>query len=279
MKKKVAIYTRVSTLDQAKVGYSLDAQENILRQYCILRDYEVYNLYTDAGISAKSADNRPALQQLLADADKNLFDIILVWKLTRFSRRLSDLATMCDSLDRKGIALVSYSEAFDCSTPAGKMIRNMLGTIAQFEREVISENVIAAMTERARQGKKTCSYVLGYDRLDKDNLVINEDEAEQVNFIFESYLRCKNFTAVANMCRERNYKGKMGKFPRPESIKRILTRPIYCGYNSFKGLLYKGNHTPIINLEIYNQIQDILISQGKHTGRSNKYPMETLQQQ
>ena len=176
---KVAIYIRVSTAGQAEEGYSLDAQERLLTDYCRARKYEIYQIYRDEGISAKDIIHRPGMLSLLEDAEDKKFDMILVWKLTRFSRNLADLAVACDKLDKRGVALVSYSEAFDSCTPAGRMVRSMLGTVAQFEREVTSENTRLGMLERAEQGKRTCSFVLGYDRDGKESLKIKEDEAEK----------------------------------------------------------------------------------------------------
>ena len=126
---KVAIYIRVSTAGQAEEGYSLDAQERLLTDYCRARKYEIYQIYRDEGISAKDIIHRPGMLSLLEDAEDKKFDMILVWKLTRFSRNLADLAVACDKLDKRGVALVSYSEAFDSCTPAGRMVRSMLGTV------------------------------------------------------------------------------------------------------------------------------------------------------
>lgn len=266
-KIKVAIYTRVSTRDQALEGYSLDAQERVLIEYCMARKYNVYKIYTDEGISAKDIKHRPGMISLLADAQEGKFNMIIVWKLTRFSRNLADLTASCEMLDNLGIALVSYSEAFDSNTPAGRMVRSMLGTVAQFEREVISENVSLGLLERAKQGKRTCNEVLGYDPVGKDLLEINEREAEYARFCFDKYLIYKNFTEVAALARAAGYRGKRGKAPTAWSVEKILTRPIYAGYNLFKGNLYKGNHQPIISVQQFNRVQRLIIRQGKITGR------------
>lgn len=89
-KRIVAIYTRVSTTDQAREGHSLEEQERRLRARCISNDYEIYKVYTDAGISGKSADNRPAYQQMLKDMKKKKFDLIMAFKMDRISRSIID---------------------------------------------------------------------------------------------------------------------------------------------------------------------------------------------
>ena len=273
-----AIYIRVSTKDQAEEGYSLSAQERTLVDYCKSKHLEVYKVYADEGISGKDIKHRPAMMQLLSDASDNRFDMILIWKLTRFSRRLSDLISVCERLDAAGITLVSYSEAFDSLTPAGRMIRSMLGTVAQFEREVISENVSAAMLERAQQGKRTCNELLGYDLCGKDSFRINDDEREYVNFCFSAYLIRKNLTEVAQMARERGYRGKRGGIPTAWTVFKILTHTQYAGYNLYKGIPYKGNYEPIRTVKDFNKVQRLLMKQGKMTGRSRMEKLFILQE-
>ncbi len=272
----VAIYKRVSSEEQAREGYSLDAQEKVLLDYCKLRGYTVYKIYADEGISAKDIKHRPGMLSLLSDARQKKFNTILVWKLTRFTRKLSDLTTVCDDLESYGVYLSSYTEAFDSKTPSGRMVRAMLGAVAQFDREVISENVKLGMEERARQGKRTCNEVVGYDIVDKDNLVINEKEAEYVRFVYDSYLKYKTISKVLVVCKERGFTGKRGKPPRHESIHRILTRPIYCGYNLFNGKLYKGAHPAIIPVSKYNRVQQIMMDRGVASGRPRLHALKLI---
>lgn len=273
---RAAIYIRVSTSWQAEEGYSLEAQEHLLREYCKGRKMTVTDVYADEGISAKDVNHRPEMQRLLRDATEYKYDLIVVWKLTRFTRSLNDLVNTCELLNQYGVDLVSYSEAFDCSTPSGKMVRNILGTIAQFEREVIGENVLMAMQRKAELGDRTCSGVLGYDLDGKTSLSINETEAEYVRFCFSEYLKRKNLSEVAVEARRLGYHGKRGKIPVAHSILVIITRPIYCGYNSFHGNAYKGNHPPIVSIETYNKVQSLLRRQGRLSGRHRVYDLPSL---
>lgn len=272
----VAIYIRVSTREQALEGYSLAAQERLLTDFCRAKKYVIYGIYRDEGISAKDIRHRPGLLSLLEDAKQKRFSIILVWKLTRFSRNLADLTATCEMLDKMGIALVSYSEAFDSHTPAGRMVRSMLGTVAQFEREVIAENVSLGMLERAKQGKRMCHQVLGYDKDGKDSLKINIEEAETVHFVYDNYLIRKNISEVQNLCADLNITGKRGAPLSTQAILTILTRPIYAGYNVFKGQLYKGIHPPIIQVSQFNKVQRTILRQGKIAGQPRKSKLYIL---
>lgn len=160
---KAAVYIRVSTLDQAREGYSLSAQRKTLTEWCATRGYEVYNVYADEGISAKDITHRPACQAMLEAAYNSEFDIILIWALSRFTRSVADLYDTWDKLQKHNVGVVSCTEGFDTSTPTGRAMMGVLGVFAQMERELTAERVSFALAERASQGKRTCSDVLGYD--------------------------------------------------------------------------------------------------------------------
>lgn len=275
-RKRVAIYIRVSTLDQAREGYSLEAQENTLRKWCVDHHYDVYDLYADRGISGKSMVNRPELGRLIRDSYDKRFDIVVFWALSRFTRSVSDLYSTMQKFNDNNIEMVSYTESFDTSSPTGRAMVGIIGVFAQLERELTGERVQAAMATRAAQGKRTCNEVLGYDTKGKDDLVINETEAEYVRFCFDQYLIYKSLSEVAELCREKGYKGKRGKTPTAYSIYKIITRPIYCGYNTYDGDIYKGNHTPIISVSKFNKVQHILRQQGHKTGRYRLAPLKNL---
>lgn len=271
---RVAIYTRVSTVDQVQDGYSLDAQRETLSKWCASHDHVVYNVYSDKGISGKDITHRKQMRSLLQDAEAKKFDIILVWALSRFTRSVGDLYDTLSKLNKWGIEFVSYTESFDTSTPMGRAMIGVAGIFAQLERELTGERVIAAMAERARQGKRTCNEVLGYDLDGKDSFKVNAEEAERVRYIFAKYIEYKNLSAVAELCRVRGYVGKRGKQPNAWSIYVILTRPVYCGYNLFQGVFYKGRHEPIIDVKTYNRVQRLL-AQSHRRGKRQPQVIST----
>lgn len=264
---RVAIYIRVSTAEQAREGYSLEAQEKVLRDYCKARGYEVVEIYSDEGISGGTIIKRPGFISMMEDSQENKFDTIMVWKLTRFSRSLKDILAACEDLEKRGIYLHSYSEAFDSKTPAGRFMRGMLGLAGQFEREVLSENVALGLNQRALKGMRTCTVMLGYDVVKGGDMVINEKEAEIVRFIYKSYTERKSLLEVAALCREKGYYTKRGKDFAAQSILVILTRFSYCGFYSWHGKPIKGNFEPLIAIKDFNKVQSILKAQGKLTGR------------
>lgn len=267
MSKKVAIYIRVSSLDQAREGYSLAAQERTLRKYCSDKNYFIYKLYADEGISGKDMTHRPAVQELIQDAEEKKFDIILFWALSRFTRSVSDLYQTVYKLNQLNIDLVSYTEAFDTSTPFGRAIVGILGVFAQLERELTSERVSFALDEKFKQDRYTPSHLKGY--IAKNNkLQVIEKEADCVKLCFEAYLETHNLSETARKLNSAGYRGKRGKEFSANSVKVILKNKTYTGYIKFKKEEKSGSHESIISYDTFKKVQKILTQ--KHNSRKRK---------
>jgi len=144
--KKVAIYGRVSTKDQNPESQLLD-----LRKYVKLRNWTVYQEYVDRGVSGIK-ENRPALDRLMKDARKRKFDILLVWKFDRFARSTKHLVTALEELEGLGIDFCSYEDSIDTSTNHGKLVFTIMGAIAEFERSLIRERVLAGVRRAKENG-------------------------------------------------------------------------------------------------------------------------------
>ena len=145
--KTTAIYARVST-DKQKVEMQLAE----LRQYVERRGWKLNQEYIDQGYSGSNT-RRPAFSQMLEDAHKRLFDVLLVWKLDRLSRSLKDLITTLAELGSLGIDFVSYDNGLDTSTPTGKLVFHVVGAVAEFERDIIRERVRSGLENARRKGK------------------------------------------------------------------------------------------------------------------------------
>ena len=143
---KAAIYARVSTLDQEP-----ENQLQELRSYIAARGWTVSTEYVDRGISG-SKDRRPALDELVADARRRRFDVVVCWRLDRLGRNLKHLITLLEDLQALGVAFVSLAEGIDATTPAGKLQMHILGAIAEFERGRIVERVRAGLQRARTQG-------------------------------------------------------------------------------------------------------------------------------
>jgi len=145
---RVALYARVSTTDQ-----STDSQLLDLRRYVADRGWHLHREYTDNGISG-SKDNRPALNELMDDAKKRRFDVVLVWRFDRFARSTKHLILALEEFKNLAIDFVSYQENIDTSSPLGSAIFTIISAVAQLERDIIAERVKAGLRRAKENGKK-----------------------------------------------------------------------------------------------------------------------------
>jgi DNA invertase Pin-like site-specific DNA recombinase len=147
---RVALYCRVSTNNGQQ---SPEMQLRELREYCQRRDWSIATEYIDAGISG-AKEKRPELDRLMADAHRRRFDAVVVWKFDRFARSVSHLLRALETFRALGIEFVSLSEQIDTSTPMGKMVFTILGSVAELERSMIVERVKAGLRNARAKGKR-----------------------------------------------------------------------------------------------------------------------------
>jgi DNA invertase Pin-like site-specific DNA recombinase len=147
---KVAIYARVSTVNH---GQDVSLQTRELEQFAQARGWHVAGAYVDQGVSG-SKDSRPELNRLMADAKRRRFDVVLVWKLDRFGRSLRHLVNALAEFESLNISFVSLSDNLDLSTASGRLMFNIIGAMAEFERELIRERVKAGMKNAKVKGAR-----------------------------------------------------------------------------------------------------------------------------
>ncbi|OME55214.1 recombinase family protein [Paenibacillus odorifer] len=225
----VAIYCRVSTDEQAREGVSLDEQQERLKAYCKAMGWsDEVMLFIDDGYSAKSTD-RPQLKRLMTYIENGEISKVMVTKLDRMSRRLLDLLTLIDMFQQHQVAFISISESFDTNTPSGRLTLQVLGAVAEFERERIRERVLDNMFHAANQGKWLTQSPYGY-RLEDKVLVIHEPEAKNVRQMYELYLnQGMGFFAIARQLNEEGIPSRHNKEWSIRSVKLLLTNPVYKG--------------------------------------------------
>jgi DNA invertase Pin-like site-specific DNA recombinase len=145
--KRVALYQRCSTTDQ-----NVEMQDSDLRRYCDQRGLQVFKVYVDKGISG-AKDKRPALDQLMNDARKRRFDVVLVWRFDRFARSTRHLITALEEFKHYGIDFISFQENIDTSSPMGKAMFTIVAAVAELERSLIAERVKAGLRNAKAKGK------------------------------------------------------------------------------------------------------------------------------
>jgi len=299
---KIAIYTRVSTEDQARDGYSIEVQQEYLLDHAKRLGWEVYKIYTDDE-SGYSLD-RPALKEMLQDAKVKKFELIITYKLDRFSRKLKDLLNIVDELEGFGVAYKSATEPFDTTTSAGKLMFQQLGSFAEFERNRIKERVFPGMIKGVQQGNwqgaRYAPYGYHYDKV-KKLLEVVPEEADIVKLIYMMYLSNKTTGQIAEYLYRKGYKTRSGgKFNSALACK-ILKNQIYLGQlvwnrshydtkqhtgtrggykyvrnDPTKVIIAQGRHQPIICREDFDLVQKKLRANRKgvlYRGNVFEYPL------
>jgi site-specific DNA recombinase len=256
--KNCAIYTRVSTDMQAEKEFSsCESQEEKIRSFIKSQNnWQVYKVYSDAGYTGANT-NRPALQELLEDIKQNKIDIILAYKIDRLTRSPKDFYQLIEIFEQNNVSFISITERFDTSTPAGRLLRNIMLTFAQFERELTSERTKDKLLERAKKGMwNGGNPPFGYGKKDK-KLIINKKEAEIVRLIFETYLETGSINELHDLLKAKNIKNKQGKNFSKEHLALILRNITYTGKINYAGQIYQGIHQPIISQELFGLTQKI----------------------
>ena len=219
-------YIRVSTAQQATDGVSLEAQRVRIQAWCDANGYRLAAVYTDAGLSGKRADNRPALQQALTAVCERRGSALIVYSLSRLARSTKDAISIAERLEKSGADLVSLSERIDTTTAAGKMVFRMLAVLAEFERDLISERTAMAMSVKRANGQRVGTVPYGLDLADDGmTLVANDTEQEIIRDIQALRAAGKTFPKIAAELKRRGIVTKSGKPAwQPQTIRRILGR-------------------------------------------------------
>jgi site-specific DNA recombinase len=236
---RVALYMRVSGEEQAR-RESIETQAEFLDSYCKLYGYEMAGIYKDEAISGTAAlYERPAGRELLEGAKAGRFDTVLLYKLDRLGRTLLNVVDAHDRLMEAGVALRSATEPIDTSTPAGRLIFQMLASFAEFERATITERARDGLHRAVRNGKQPGRIPYGYDIAEDGSFVVVEEEAEIVRSIFRNFADGSTLYGEAVRLNEEHIPSPGHKFrgrPRlygqswsPPTVRRLLRQSAYSG--------------------------------------------------
>lgn len=272
MKKKCYIYTRVSTAAQTE-GYSLEAQQERLRQYAEYKGLEIAGEYCDAGKSGKSIAGRPAFMEMMEDiaSEKDQVSYVLVFKLSRFGRNAADVLKSIQTLLDYGVDLVFVEDSIGSSTQGGRLNLAILSAVAEIERENILVQTMEGRRQKAREGKWNGGQApFGYF-LDSKNstLIVNPEEAEIVRLIFEKFVHTDmGADSISKYLNQHGYSKKklreqeVDYFTR-STILKILDNPVYAGK-----IAYGKNATEKVKgtRDQYRRVKkdDYLLADGLH---------------
>jgi DNA invertase Pin-like site-specific DNA recombinase len=263
---RVAIYTRVSTEDQAKEGFSLDAQLEKLRAYCTARDWEIAGEYVDEGYSGRKT-RRPAYTRMMEEIDA--WDVLLVLKMDRIHRNSKNFMFMMEDLGKKGKEFVSMMESLDTSTAMGRFVMDIIQRIAQLESEQIGERVYIGMEQKAKINGGVLGFntPYGYDYVN-GKLQINQNEATAVKEMYSWYLSGKSIGKITKILNEAKLPTKKGRLWAKKTISTILKNPLYCGYLHWEEYVNKSDHDPIITVQDFDNVQQLLAAHGGHPAKN-----------
>jgi site-specific DNA recombinase len=260
---RVCLYLRIST-DEDHQPTSLGTQRERLERYCeAMEDWHVVHAFEDQASGATL--ERPGLDQALGLARERRFDLLLVYRVDRLSRKVRQLAGLAEELDCLGIVLKSATEPFDTGSAAGRMMLQMLGVFAEFEHATIVDRVTAGLERRVREGRWMSGRTpYGYTRAD-GLLVPDPVKAPIVRRIFQFYAEGKlGTTAIARRLEADGAPAPRKQGWSPNALQLILANPAYLGLIRWKGETHPGLHEPLVDEEAFEQAQAILRRRGEN---------------
>lgn len=268
-----AIYTRVSSFEQARDGYSLDAQKRTLEKYAEAMNYSIFKHYSDEGIPGKQMKNRPGLLNMLEDVRQEKVSVVLIWKITRLGRNTVELLQMCDLFKKYNVRLISITESFDTNTSMGKLFFCVLSAFAEYENEVRAENIRAGLEERARQGRRTFARAFGFD-IDGEKTNINEKERDQLLYFHHLFQNIQNLNQCAKILRQKGCVGKKGVPLSAGALASLLSSLAsisVCQIKKSGELFYLKDVPELIDPSIFIESQRILVKIAKRKNKDKKF--------
>lgn len=274
LRKLCAIYSRVSTEDQAREGFSLAEQKSRLTDYCKTMGYDIYDYYEDGGISAKTGNVRPAFDKMLEDGKLGKFDTIIAIKLDRISRSVYDMERINKFFDENNLNLICLYDQYDTSTANGRMIQRIMTSVAQNEIERTSERTKIGMDGAIKAGHIPGVTPIGYRRENKC-LVIDPISSLVVKKIFSMYSRGNSQFIIAQELSNEKALGK--EVWRDSSIRRIIDNPVYKGcYINNRGKKNEKKYESVCPAIIDEELWDYCQAQGPKNLRHYKRDKEYL---
>lgn len=265
MRKRVFIYIRVSTREQADEGYSIGEQKERLIKYCEAMEWDVIKVYIDPGYTGSNM-KRPALQEMIKQIERGNADAVLVDKLDRLSRSQFDTLYLIRKVFTKNnCAFVSRAESFDTSSSFGRAMVGILAVFAELERERIRERMADGLEGRAKEGKFRGggNIPIGYDYdSETGKLIENTYESMQVKEAFDLFIKRTPIQAIVRTLNDKGYRTRYGEW-KDGSTRYMMTNRTYLGEVRHKGKWYDGLHDGIIDKDVFDKAQEVMKERDK----------------
>lgn len=251
-KKIAGIYIRVSTEDQAREGFSLGEQEEKLKQLCSYKEYEVFKVYCDAGISAKDMEHRPQFQEMIKDIKSGKINYIVAYKLDRVTRSVRDLEELISMLEKYNCYLVCDRDDVNTSTANGRFFVRMLTVLSQLEIEITSERTKFGLNGAIKCGHLPGKLSLGFKKDGNKKTIIDESTSPVITRIYDLYLQGKSYQQITNILNEEKVLNKKWY---DSIIEKTINNRLYMGdYVQYKKIHTSINQEPIIYTNVVEPI-------------------------
>jgi DNA invertase Pin-like site-specific DNA recombinase len=268
--KRIGLYIRVSTEEQAVEGYSISGQRERLKAFCVAQSWETIKFYVDEGISGRSTE-RPALKKLMKDIEDGLIDVLLVYRLDRLTRSVRDLHDILDFLEKHNCQFRSATEVYDTSTAMGRMFITIVAAIAEWESANLGERVRLGQIEKARQGEWSAPAPYGFRKNNQKRLEVNPDEIEAVKLMIRKVKEGYSFRQLSMYMQNTSYKPRRGYKWHIASLLDLLHNPVLYGAMQWNDEVYEGTHEGIMSKEEFMQLQNIIKSRQIQKKRETNY--------
>lgn len=261
----VGIYIRVSTEEQVNEGYSISAQREKLKAYCLAQGWDDFRFYVEEGLSGKTT-KRPKLNELFKHIEQGSIKTILVYRLDRLTRSVRDLHKLLDELEKHGCIFKSATEVYDTSTAMGRMFITIVASIAQWESENLGERVRMGQIEKARQGEWSAQAPYGFKKVDK-RLVQDDEKVAILKEIIDKVESGYSFRKLATHLTQRQIKNIRSSQWHVGSLLNLLSNPALYGAMRWRDEIIEGTHEGIMTKKEFNKLQALITSRQNQKKR------------
>ena len=255
-------YVRVSQERNARNGYGLASQESDVKRHCEYRRWDVFRIYREEGVSGYDR-SRPALDALLADAERGAFDVAVFPSIDRAARSVKDVIEIDETLRKAGVDLIFIREGIDTSTPTGELYRNIIAAVAQWEGRIIYERMSKGKLRKKAEGGYIGGWLpYGY-RSEQGKVYVVPEQAVVVERIFRRKAEGASYREIIRELERDGITTPAGKVWRVSTLRGMIANRFYTGRVEFEGELIRARHQAVVS--------DVLFEAAGATGDGNFY--------
>lgn len=281
--RRAAVYIRYSSENQ-RDGYSIEYQMDECKKYISEQGFVFEKAYIDEAVSGKSANKRNAFFELLSDVKQGLYDVVVVYKYSRFARNLMEATLYRQQIEKHGAKLISAMERIDDSTPEGRMMRNIIMTMDEYYSDNLSTFVQSSMYTAAKSGKYLGGILpYGFSVNENGEFIENKAEADIVRRVFELRAAGALPSDILRIFQDEGVRGRNGKPFTQQLLNKIVRSEKYIGtykysVKGYEPIYIENAFTPIVSRELWDKVQHIVDKlkekrNVKGRARKNIYPL------